>query len=212
MWGMKRPKFVTLTLRRYAEVPNLADTQRDLHGRRAAAPGSGSREKRTAARLRSLWGLRKCLFRRLRRAGYMIGPWFAVIEPPNHIHLVIDSDYIPKSLISSWWNEITGDSFVVDIKKIDIERDPRQAVAYVTKYLSKASAWDGINLDLIAGFHVAGSWGLSDQKREGRPICPCGFRDLRRINADDFFVLVDMVEGLGPWKQEMFYTIDDGCE
>lgn len=158
---MKHPKFLTLTLKKV--------------------------KGRIEARLRSLWEMKKYLFKRLARLGYKIPSWCGVIEPPNHIHLILDACYIPQKLISSIWKEITGDSFIVDIRQVN-GNDLRQVAAYITKYLTKASNWEGINLDYLAGFHLIGSWKLPP----GPPptaVCLCGIRALKRIDSDGFYCL-----------------------
>jgi len=104
----------------------------------------------TVARLRRLWSMRKALFKELRRRGYRIYGWVAVIEPANHMHLVIDAPhFIPNDEISKIWKTITKDSYIVKIKnpkysdrgrEILSERDLK---SYLAKYLSKASSWGG---------------------------------------------------------------------
>lgn len=154
--AMKHPKFLTLTLKR-----------------------TGGH---LAARLLSLWTMKKTLFLYLARLGYHIPMWCAVIEPPNHVHLVIDTKWIPQHIISDLWRRITGDSYIVDIRPIS-GRDPRQIAAYITKYLTKSSAWEGINLDMLKGFHLIGSWGLPPQAPSA-PLCVCGEKALLKIPAD----------------------------
>lgn len=51
-----------------------------------------------------------------------------------HLHLVIDSDYLPQSELSAEWHHVTRDSHVVDIR---IVRDPGAVANYVTKYAAK---------------------------------------------------------------------------
>lgn len=51
-----------------------------------------------------------------------------------HLHIIADTNFIPKRLLSSLWRGITGDSFIVDIKVI---RDTDKAAAYVAKYATK---------------------------------------------------------------------------
>ena len=158
----KNPKFLTLTLKKTSDC------------------------MRMTARLKKLWEMKRYLFKRLKLQGYKVERWVGVIEPPNHIHLVIDSGYIPQCEISGIWNEVTGDSYIVDIREVNIQGDLRKVAAYLTKYISKASKWEGINLDLLEGFHLCGSWGLPP-KREGNPICVCGtYRKLHRLSYEDY--------------------------
>lgn len=52
-----------------------------------------------------------------------------------HLHVMIHGDYIPKDKLSATWREVTGDSFIVDIRLI---RNPREAAGYIAKYAAKA--------------------------------------------------------------------------
>jgi len=51
-----------------------------------------------------------------------------------HLHCILDGRYLsPGELVAHWWN-ITGDSYIVDIRAI---RDKDEATRYVSKYASK---------------------------------------------------------------------------
>jgi hypothetical protein len=156
--AMRRPKFLTLTLKK--DGGKLTE------------------------RLKGLWEMKKSLFRRLREKGYAIDRWCGIIEPPNHVHIVIDSDYIPQKEISLIWKTITGDSYIVDLRKLS-SSDPRGMAAYITKYLTKASAWTGINLDLLKGFHLIASYNLP-KRPPPRPMCLCGVRALHPICEEHY--------------------------
>lgn len=54
-----------------------------------------------------------------------------------HVHAIIEGRYMPHPAIKGAWHKITGDSHVVDIRKV---RTTTAAVAYVTRYVSKS--WD----------------------------------------------------------------------
>jgi len=163
--AMKHPRFLTLTLLKK----------------------KGGME----ARLRSLWPLKKDLFRILREGRgslkgrtFAIGSWCGIIEPPNHVHIVLDCEkYIPQNDISDVWKTLTGDSYIVDIR--ELYGDRRQMAAYITKYLTKASAWTGINLDLLKGFHLIASYDLP-QRPPPKAICPCGIKALHPIDLEQF--------------------------
>lgn len=162
---MKEAKFLTLTLRK-----------------------TGGNMQ---SRLMSLWEKKKLLFKYLARAGYEIRSWCAVIEPPNHVHIIIDSEWIPKGEISALWRQITGDSFIVDIRPINPRSDPRKVFAYVTKYMTKAGQWEGMNLDLLKGFHLIGSWGLVLPVKNRRAICVCGsLRPLFKLDLLDYRAMI----------------------
>jgi hypothetical protein len=51
-----------------------------------------------------------------------------------HYHILVEGNYLPQQALKSLWYEITGDSFIVDIRAI---RDASVATRYVTKYASK---------------------------------------------------------------------------
>jgi len=142
-------------------------------------------------RLMSIWAMKKYLFKVLARRGYPIESWCGVIEPPNHIHIVAECGYIPKSEISEIWEGITGDSYIVDIAAVNMNGDPRKVAAYITKYLAKASSWQGMNLDLLKGFHLIGSWNLR-RYPTSHALCLCGFMPLHRIDREAFMVAEDM--------------------
>jgi len=177
---MKHPKLMTLTLKKV--VGNVED------------------------RLLGLWELRKAAFKEIRRRGYLLNSWVAVIEPPNHIHLVIDSEFIPQRELSQIWRTVTGDSFIVDIRKVNMGRNPKPVASYLTKYLSKASKWDGINLDRLEGFHLIGSMGLPP-RTPPRPVCVCGIRHLLKLGDYDYIAESDLLENLEPMKEEMKFGI-----
>lgn len=51
-----------------------------------------------------------------------------------HFHILIQGRYLPFRKLRAIWLEITGDSFIIDIRPV---RDARMATNYVTKYASK---------------------------------------------------------------------------
>jgi hypothetical protein len=58
-----------------------------------------------------------------------------------HLHIIYQGDYIAKELLSAQWHQVTGDSFIVDIRELP---RPDHAIGYVAKYASKAigsSVW-----------------------------------------------------------------------
>jgi len=140
---MRAPKLVTLTLRKPCSVERFVD----------------------------IWSMRRSFFDSLRYRGHPIRSWCGTAEPPNHLHLVVDCDYIPKGEMKEIWHGVTGDSFILDIRPLQRERDGLAgASAYVTKYLTKASETprspergDGhprSDAEQFKGFHLIGSWAL----------------------------------------------------
>jgi len=51
-----------------------------------------------------------------------------------HLHMVLISTYIPQKTLSRVWKSITKTSMIIDIRRIN---DHRQAIRYITKYISK---------------------------------------------------------------------------
>jgi REP element-mobilizing transposase RayT len=155
--NMKTPKFVTLTLKKGETL--------DLH---------------------KIWNMRNYLFRVLRRRGYRIDGWLAVCEYPNHIHLIMDSSYIPQHELSETWLSATGDSFIVDIRPVLDDTGRRKSVNYLSKYLGKSQGWEDANLSLLKGFHLQNNHGLNLEKPGHVCPCDCGIGPLRIVSDDEF--------------------------
>lgn len=54
-----------------------------------------------------------------------------------HLHVVAQGGYIPQNLLSDTWKDITGDSYIVDVRYIN---DVAKAAGYVAKYAAKPHA------------------------------------------------------------------------
>jgi hypothetical protein len=103
--GWKSAYFLTLTLKNIPEI-GRSDVQR----------------------------IRKC-FNSLRRRFKLILGGFYVVQATNrgkgwhlHLHVLFDGSFISQKALSEAWAEITGGSFIVDIRKVG---DPRTAVRYL---------------------------------------------------------------------------------
>ncbi|MGN6368786.1 MAG: protein rep [Phycisphaerae bacterium] len=59
-----------------------------------------------------------------------------------HFHVVCEAKYIPQKLLSDEWLKITGDSHVVDIRRVGARTG---AVQYITKYVTKAADSSVVN-------------------------------------------------------------------
>jgi hypothetical protein len=68
--------------------------------------------------------------------------WFPKTERWHpHLHILSDGRYIAKEALRKAWLKATGDSFIVDVRKVT---SAERAAHYVTKYASKphdASIW-----------------------------------------------------------------------
>jgi len=73
----------------------------------------------------------QALKQRIRRAGYRFEYWKCrTSEGGGVLHIVYRGDFIPQDYISECWYEITGDSFVVDIREINYD-DYKRVARYV---------------------------------------------------------------------------------
>ncbi|MCJ7828470.1 MAG: hypothetical protein MUP81_01870 [Dehalococcoidia bacterium] len=79
--------------------------------------------------------IRQCFGKFRRQFKRKIKGGFYVVQATNrgngwhlHIHVLFDGWYIPKEMISKAWAEITGGSYIVDIKQI---QSPKTAVRYL---------------------------------------------------------------------------------
>ena len=150
--AMKRPKMLTLTLRR--DYTNLRASN--------------------ARNLDRLLACRKILFKKLRALGYDIDSWFCAIELPVHLHLVMDSDFIDFFTIKRLWKEITGDSDHVYIKALDFHRGGYHAcLVYVVKYLGKSIDSEDCSMSLVSRRHMIQSYGLPVLD-PAKMHCDCG--------------------------------------
>jgi len=67
-----------------------------------------------------------------------------------HFHIIYDGDPIDQARLSKAWHDITGDSFMVDIKQVKSTKD---AAFYVSKYITK-----GVNDDMWDDPEAAKEW------------------------------------------------------
>jgi len=103
-----------------------------------------------------------------------------------HLHILAEGSYWPQTSLANLWEAITGDSRIVDIRAI---HDRKDAVAYVTSYVSKAQQprhapphrlWEWC--EAVHGLRMAQTWGCyhprplrvmpHDTARDLRPLAP----------------------------------------
>jgi hypothetical protein len=117
------------------------------------------------AHINKIWSFRNILFKRLARGRivngkrvdvYKFKSWLAILEFPNHIHLVFDGQFVPELYVRDLWWDITGDS---DDVQMDYVYD-RTIGHYLSKYLSKISKLPREYLDSLKGLHLFQSHGL----------------------------------------------------
>lgn len=51
-----------------------------------------------------------------------------------HVHAIVDGRYLPQPALKAAWLKVTGDSFIVDVRKVN---DARQAARYIAAYACK---------------------------------------------------------------------------
>ena len=62
-----------------------------------------------------------------------------------HLHVIFEGAFLPQRVASRHWHDVTGDSFIVDVRAL---RTHQYAIAYVAKYATKAlptSIWRSPN-------------------------------------------------------------------
>lgn len=82
-----------------------------------------------------------------------------------HIHIMLDSEYIPHAYLKTLWHRITGDSEIVDIRTI---YSPRTAAQYVARYAARPAQLHQLpchyRLEIMQALHgrrLCGSFGTA---------------------------------------------------
>lgn len=82
-----------------------------------------------------------------------------------HLHCILTGGYIPRRKLSAAWEDLTGDSMVVDIRLI---RDVKSAACEVARYAATACNIKSLNLEEMAELdeslhhrRICGTWGLA---------------------------------------------------
>jgi len=129
-----------------------------------------------------------------------------------HLHILATGGFIDKTELSAAWKQITGDSFIVDIRWV---RSVRNAIQYVCKYVGKGYS-DKLARDertmitLINHLHnvrtycVFGDWRAvlaeePDDTITWKPISPLG--SLLRRAYDGDTEAERIVRAIDPWLQ-----------
>lgn len=114
--SLQRPKLLTLTIKTKSEPLEV----------------SARRILKYFARLR-----RRAAFKSACARGFWVLEW-TYNQPDDsyhtHLHCILDSHFIPHELISRLWHQITGDSYIVDIRLAN-----RSHASYLAKYVAKNS-------------------------------------------------------------------------
>lgn len=100
------------------------------------------------------------------------GIWFFQIkwieetqEWHPHLHILLDSEYLPHASLKTTWHKITGDSDIVDIRVI---YKPQTAADYVARYAARPALLHYFDLakrielfDALHGRRICGKWGTA---------------------------------------------------
>ena len=89
------------------------------------------------------------------------GIWFFQIKKSAksglwhpHLHILLDSEFLPHALLKSTWHDVTGDSDIVDIRVI---HKPEVAAKYVSRYSARPANLADYNrrdsLELVRALH-----------------------------------------------------------
>ena len=108
--------------------------------------------------------------------------FFQVVRSPKsdqwhpHLHMVVDSGWFPRDLISDTWLAVTGNSKIVNIKVI---RDEKKVAAYVARYCSRPcnleNLSDGDRIEIVLAMHgrrLCGSFGTAKSLKLRQPDKP----------------------------------------
>jgi len=114
-------------------------------------------------------------FRRLRRRAYFKnliigGVWFFQLKHNHttdqwhpHVHCLVAGEFLPHKKLMKLWHEITGDSYIVDIRKV---KDLDGCANEVARYATSPADITAVNLERALDIYYAtknkricGSWG-----------------------------------------------------
>jgi hypothetical protein len=184
------PKFLTLTLKydrpsRHCERVKLLwqyrrELFRQLRASRLLPEGSDVRPGYKLRKSGRVW-----------RPGYKIKAWIAIVELPNHIHIVFDGSFIPQDEIQSIWREITSDSWFVNIKQVRADSAVKQLSSYLSKYMSKMADYPPEMVSDLRSFHMIQTHGVTRTKSsflvDYKGIYGIGSRGWELISRDRFW-------------------------
>lgn len=98
------------------------------------------------------------------------GVWFFQVKKSTdgtqwhpHLHILLDSEFMPHNELCAVWQRITGSSSIVDIRVV---WNIRNAVKYVARYATRPCTLSSLDLSdavtvmqALHGRRIAGSWG-----------------------------------------------------
>jgi len=132
------------------------------------------------------------------------GVWFFQVKVSQrsqqwhpHLHILLDSEYIPHELLKQSWESITGDSHIVDIRTI---YKARVAAEYVARYAARPAQLDVLDaerrLEVVQSLHgrrLAGGFGsakgvsLSGKSPDSQSDLTtiCSWESMRDLSPDE---------------------------
>lgn len=132
---MENPKFLTLTLKRRALCRSNVRFLRQCF---------------TKLRHRKVWKATAGVYQ------IEIGTVDDLGQANLHIHSAIDSPYMFQAELSEAWLDITGDSFIVDIRQA---KDARDIVWYMSKHMGKMpDISDSFAADGVTHLDIPSTW------------------------------------------------------
>lgn len=127
-----------------------------------------------------------------------------------HIHILVESDYIPRKKLSDEWLKVTCDSMIIDIRKV---ADPEKAAEYVARYATvpgevlKCSVKQGAAMVIgLKGIRMCGAFG-SAKGLALRPKSSPEFAKWRKVMSYCAFVVG---ASLDPYIQAVAEAFRDG--
>lgn len=96
-----------------------------------------------------------------------------------HLHCLVEGEYLPQPVVKKAWHEVTGDSFIVDVRAV---HDRKIAAKYMAAYVAKPTRmmeWSPLHLQQyaigIAGVRMLQMWGswfktpVSEDQEQDQP-------------------------------------------
>jgi len=134
---------------------------------------------------------------------------FGELSGHLHAHVLYYGPYIDKPRLAARWLDITGDAYIVDVRRVDTKKGWTDAISEVTKYLSSMGKIPAARLvefwNVLDGSRALARYGaLLGEKgqRDAEPLAPldevctcCGYHEFTYITAPAL------------WLQEILKTI-----
>ncbi len=123
---------------------------------------------------------RKYFCKRIRGGLYVIEIRFGETGWNVHLHALIDASYLDQHAISKTWQQITGDSYVVDIRQAF---SARAGLRYILKYMLKPPVLndqESVYDRVLKGTRLVQPFGVFYRVEKGKSVlaCPqCGRTD-----------------------------------